>query len=83
MVGNMSKSGNKPERHSMQIQNLVYKNLGWFKGFGDWLSTGEYCNTRLKVFRPYKEAREFVRKLGIEIGQRNGKTIVQVRQQTK
>jgi hypothetical protein len=36
-----------------------------FKGYGDWLGTGNISN-RDKVYRPFKEAREFVRSLGLK-----------------
>jgi hypothetical protein len=42
----------------------VYKNKGW-KSMGDWLGTGTVA-PQLKVYRPYKEAREFVRSLNLK-----------------
>jgi hypothetical protein len=51
------KSGNKPDDIPAGPDG-TYKNKGW-KGMGDWLGNE-------KVFRPYKEARVFVRKLGLK-----------------
>ena len=56
------KSGNKPDDIPSN-PNTVYKNE--FKGMGDFLGTGTVANYN-KVFRPYKEAREFVRTLGLK-----------------
>jgi len=42
--------------------HLVYKNEGW-KGFGDWLGTGNVC---AKSHLPFEEARKFTRTLGIK-----------------
>src|ERR1039457_7070074 len=39
----------------------VYANRGW-KDMGDWLGTGTVAN-RFKKYRPFAEARAFVRKL--------------------
>ncbi|MBV5343843.1 hypothetical protein JZU68_09685, partial [bacterium] len=39
----------------------VYKNKGW-KDVGDWLGTGHIANRNM-VYRPFKEARKFVRNL--------------------
>jgi len=44
--------------------NETYKNKGW-KGWGDFLNTGNIAPENL-VFRPFKEAREFVRSLGLK-----------------
>jgi len=52
------KSGNKPDDVSTN-PNKTYKND--FKGYGDWLGTG-----RTRDWRPFKEAREFVQKLGLK-----------------
>jgi len=41
----------------------VYKNNGW-KSMGDWLGTGRVAD-QLKKYRPFEEAREFVRSLGL------------------
>jgi hypothetical protein len=56
------KSGEKPDDIPAN-PNGYYKND--FKGMGDWLGTGTVRNQD-KVYRPYKEAREFVRKLGLK-----------------
>jgi hypothetical protein len=53
------KSGNKPDNIPATPEN-TYKNKGW-QGFGDWLGNGTTRN-----FRPFKEAREFVRALGFK-----------------
>ncbi len=42
----------------------VYKGKGWV-GWGDWLGTGRVANFN-KVQRPFQEAREFVRSLGLK-----------------
>jgi len=42
----------------------VYKNKGW-KSFGDWLGTGSIAY-RYKVWRPFPEARKYVRSLGLK-----------------
>ena len=57
------KSGKKPADIPTS-SNLVYKDKGW-KGWGDFLGTGN-VNSRNIQFRSYKEAQEFVRKLGIK-----------------
>ena len=57
------KSGNKPD----DIPNdprTVYKNKGW-KNNGDWIGTGRIHNRDLQ-YRPFAEAREFVRSLGLK-----------------
>ena len=36
-----------------------------WKGMGDWLGTGTIA-PRLKEYRPYLEAKEFVHKLGLK-----------------
>ena len=41
-----------------------YMNKGWVS-MGDWLGTGSVAQTR-KKYRPYKEARKFVRKLRLQ-----------------
>ncbi len=56
------KSGNKPDDISSN-PNRTYKKE--WKGFGDWLGTGRIADQD-KVYRPYKEAREFVRKLNLK-----------------
>ena len=42
----------------------TYKNKGW-NGMGDWLGTGRVAD-QLKVYRPFIEAREFVRTLNFK-----------------
>ena len=57
------KSGDKPE----EIPNapaLTYKNKGWTT-WGNWFGTGTVA-TQNRKYRPFNEAREFVRKLGIK-----------------
>ena len=44
----------------------VYGDNGW-KGFGDWLGTGNVANHR-KQFRSFQEARTFARKLKLKTG---------------
>jgi superfamily II DNA or RNA helicase len=44
--------------------NVVYRNNGW-KNWGDWLGTGTIA-LRLREYRPFEEAREFVRPLGLK-----------------
>jgi superfamily II DNA or RNA helicase len=43
--------------------NKTYTNKGW-SGMGDWLGTGTVA-PRLRQYRPFKKARTFVRKLGL------------------
>jgi len=43
--------------------HLVYKNKGW-KGDGDWLGTGVIARSKI-VYRDFKDARAFARKLGL------------------
>ncbi|MDC0153545.1 hypothetical protein OAJ02_02290, partial [Nitrosopumilus sp.] len=59
------KSGNKPD-DIPTTPDRVYKNKGW-KGYGDWLGTGT-VSPRYRVYRPFPEAREFVRKLNLKSG---------------
>ena len=42
----------------------IYKNQGW-ENWGDWLGTGIVA-TRLREYRPFEEAREYVRGLGLK-----------------
>jgi hypothetical protein len=42
---------------------LVYKEFGW-KGYGDWLGTYTIAPFK-RTYRPFKEAREFARQLGL------------------
>ena len=44
--------------------HTTYKNDGWVS-YGDWLGTGKIAN-RLRKYRSFKEARAFVRSLGIQ-----------------
>jgi hypothetical protein len=53
------KSGDKPDDIPSHPDG-TYKNE--FKGFGDWLGTGTIASQDM-IFRSFKEAREFVRKL--------------------
>ena len=57
------KSGDKPKK----IPNapaLTYKNKGWTT-WGNWFGTGTVA-TQDRKYRPYKEAREFVRSLNLK-----------------
>ena len=56
------KSGNKPDNIPAG-PNRTYKNE--FKGYGDFLGTGTIANFN-KEYRPFSEARDFVRKLGLK-----------------
>jgi hypothetical protein len=56
------KSGNKPEDIPQKPERTYKKD---FKGIGDWIGTGRVANFN-RQFRPYKEAREFVRSLGLK-----------------
>ncbi len=44
--------------------NQTYKQKGW-KGFGDWFGTGIIA-PRLRKYRTFQEARDFVRQLGLK-----------------
>jgi hypothetical protein len=55
-------SGNKPDNMSSN-PNRTYKKD--FKGYGDWLGTGTVA-TNVRAYRPFKEARDFVRSLGLK-----------------
>ena len=57
------KSGNKPNDIPSNLDKF-YKNKGW-KGWGDFLGTGNVANKN-KVYRQFKEARDFVRKLNLK-----------------
>jgi hypothetical protein len=59
------KSGNKPD-DIPTTPDRVYKNKGWI-GYGDWIGTGTVA-PRYRVYRPFPEAREFVRKLNLKSG---------------
>jgi hypothetical protein len=56
------KSGNKPDDIPSVPYNAYKKD---FTGYGDWLGTGT-ISTKNRVYRPFKEAREFVQKLGLK-----------------
>jgi adenylate cyclase class IV len=56
------KSGDKPDDIPAN-PNATYKKD--FKGMGDWLGTGSIA-PQDREYRPYKEAREFVRSLGLK-----------------
>ena len=60
-----SKSGQKPEDIPF-LPRRNYKNE--WKGWGDWLGTGNIAD-KDRVYRPFNEAREFVRTLNLK-GQR-------------
>ncbi len=57
------KSGGKPEDIPAN-PNQTYKNTGW-KSNGDWLGTGTIA-PRLRVYRPFNEARKFVHSLNLK-----------------
>ena len=54
---------NKPSDLSVR-PNTTYKNKGW-RGWGDFLNTGNIA-AKDQVYRPYAEAKEFVRKLKLK-----------------
>lgn len=56
------KSSKKPE-DIPSSPSTVYENEGW-DGFGDWLGTGNVAISNIE-YRPFAEAREFVRSLGL------------------
>ena len=56
------KSGNKPDDIPVGVEKTYKKD---FKSMGDWLGTGTIAH-KDKVFRPYKEARQFVRALNLK-----------------
>ena len=47
--------------------DYVYKNKGW-EGYGDFFGTG-YVSSAKREFRPFKEAREYIRSLGFKNSQ--------------
>ena len=55
-------SGNKPDDIPSNPQYNYKKD---FKGYGDWLGTGRIADQD-KVYRPFKDARKFVRSLGLK-----------------
>jgi len=58
------KSGAKPDDIPSSPYQ-IFENKGWI-GYGDWLGTGRIQKRRTEEWRPFAEAREFVRKLGIK-----------------
>jgi hypothetical protein len=60
---NYCNSGNRPENIPSN-PTQVYKNKGWVS-FGDWTGTGSIASIN-RDYRPFKEAREFVRSLGLK-----------------
>jgi hypothetical protein len=57
------KSGQKPDDIPAH-PNEVYKDVGW-NSWGDWLGTGR---VHTHDYRPFREAREYVRSLGLKSG---------------
>ena len=57
------KAGHKPSDVPTN-PNVAYKEAGW-SGYGDWLGT-ERVADQLRVYRPFKKARAFVRTLGLK-----------------
>jgi superfamily II DNA or RNA helicase len=57
------RSGDKPTDIPV-LPHKTYSEAGW-AGMGDWLGTGTVA-TRLRQYRPFKTAREFVRSLGLK-----------------
>ena len=57
------KSGQKPDDIPTN-PDTYYKNKGWID-FGDWLGTGT-ISVNKREWRPFEEAREFVRSLGLK-----------------
>ena len=57
--------GNLPEDIPAN-PDRVYKNQGW-SGFSDWLGTG-FVATDSREYKPFNEAREFARSLGLTSG---------------
>lgn len=58
-----SKSQARPE-DIPATPHMVYKNKGWVS-IGDWLGTGNIA-TKDRIYRPFQEARGFVRSLGLK-----------------
>jgi len=56
------KSGKKSKDIPMDPRTVYKKE---WKGWGDWLGTGRIANQN-KQYRPFKDAREFVRSLGLK-----------------
>jgi hypothetical protein len=57
------KSGNKPDDIPAR-PNHIYKKNGWVN-WGNWLGTFE-IDSKQKTYRPFKEARDFVRSLNLK-----------------
>ena len=66
----MPEKGELPEDIPAYPQG-TYKDRGW-KGWGDWLGTGTVA-PRDRKYRSFKEARAFVRSLGLNSGNEWGK----------
>ncbi len=62
-AGRMPKLGRLPADIPSN-PNLTYGGKGW-KGFGDWLGTGTIA-PQLKQYRPFRQARAFVRRLQLK-----------------
>ena len=65
---NVYKKGGMPEKGTLPTDIpgapwIAYSNEGW-AGLGDWLGTGNVANFR-RVFRPFEDARDYVRSLGL------------------
>lgn len=58
-----ARSGNKPPDIPNAVDRM-YADQGWVD-WGDWLGTGKVADKH-KQWRPFKEAREFVRSLGLQ-----------------
>ena len=60
--GHLPEKGTKPEGIPSNV-HTVYKNQGWVS-WGDWLGTGT-IGYGPEYYRPFEEAREFARSLGL------------------
>ena len=61
--GEFKSLGAKP-RDIPSNPNFVYEDKGW-QGYGDWLGNGN-VSTRLRQYRSFRQARTYVRKLGLK-----------------
>jgi superfamily II DNA or RNA helicase len=61
--GTLKEKGKKPDDIPSDPSG-TYKDIGWLS-YGDWLGTGAIA-PRLRKYRPYREARKFVHKLGLK-----------------
>jgi hypothetical protein len=61
--GELTAKGTRPDDIPSN-PDYTYAEKGW-KGYGDWLGTGRISN-KLRVHRPFEEAREFVRYLHLK-----------------